>query len=424
MYDEFFIDGDKPFAENMNDSVLLSNALEFDVLVSAPSMFSNGSFMDTATKRKCGVSTVKLDSTLPRGVSVDSSTGGLSFTGSATVDLLVYPNFNMFGKWDKIGWTCSSSSNLKVQLLTKTKDVIVSNVTNNGVLSTDSRLRVLDTIIVRLISTGACTLSKLDFYFKKTTAHVDNNSVRLRGYSTTEEVGTLITNAVPTKVSELTNDTGYVTESYHDNSKQDKLVSGSNIKTVNNQSLVGDGNLSPTNLGLSPTGHTHSTDDVTGLSSLLNGKANTNHTHNSSNINCGDTTLDNKLTTINNHITSSEASISDLQSRISTGFKVLSTGTHTISVRYIVLGDYKVVSLYYEITTPKTVKTGTNALYTGTQITSAWAPPAQIQIPYAKTLISFNSNGTINTYNDTGKDLPNYNPHFHCTYVVPNSNLE
>lgn len=52
-----------------------------------------------------------------------------------------------------------------------------------------------------------------------------------------------ITNA-PTKLSQFTNDAGYVTNKTVDlSSKQDKLVSGTNIKTINNQSLLGSGNI-------------------------------------------------------------------------------------------------------------------------------------------------------------------------------------
>lgn len=48
---------------------------------------------------------------------------------------------------------------------------------------------------------------------------------------------------VPTKTSQLTNDSGFITNSYHDNTKQDTLVSGTNIKTVNGNSLLGPGNI-------------------------------------------------------------------------------------------------------------------------------------------------------------------------------------
>ena len=48
---------------------------------------------------------------------------------------------------------------------------------------------------------------------------------------------------VPTKTSQLTNDSGFITNSYHDASKQDTLVSGTNIKTINGNSLLGPGNI-------------------------------------------------------------------------------------------------------------------------------------------------------------------------------------
>lgn len=48
--------------------------------------------------------------------------------------------------------------------------------------------------------------------------------------------------AIPTKTSELTNDSGFVND-YQLSGKQDKLVSGTSIKTINNESLLGSGNI-------------------------------------------------------------------------------------------------------------------------------------------------------------------------------------
>ena len=48
---------------------------------------------------------------------------------------------------------------------------------------------------------------------------------------------------IPSKISDLTNDSGFVTNNYHDSTKQDTLVSGQNIKTINNQSILGEGNI-------------------------------------------------------------------------------------------------------------------------------------------------------------------------------------
>lgn len=48
---------------------------------------------------------------------------------------------------------------------------------------------------------------------------------------------------LPTKTSELTNDSNFLTEHQDISGKQDVLVSGTNIKTINNISVLGKGNL-------------------------------------------------------------------------------------------------------------------------------------------------------------------------------------
>lgn len=48
---------------------------------------------------------------------------------------------------------------------------------------------------------------------------------------------------VPTKVSELENDNGYLTEHQSLDGLQEELVSGTNIKTINGQSILGEGNI-------------------------------------------------------------------------------------------------------------------------------------------------------------------------------------
>lgn len=47
---------------------------------------------------------------------------------------------------------------------------------------------------------------------------------------------------IPTKTSDLTNDSGFITSAALAG-KQDTLVSGTNIKTINNESLLGEGNI-------------------------------------------------------------------------------------------------------------------------------------------------------------------------------------
>ena len=59
---------------------------------------------------------------------------------------------------------------------------------------------------------------------------VGSTAVDLSDYYTKTETNELI----PTKTSQLTNDSNYITSSYHDSTKQDKLIEGDNITIVNN----------------------------------------------------------------------------------------------------------------------------------------------------------------------------------------------
>ena len=70
---------------------------------------------------------------------------------------------------------------------------------------------------------------------------------------------------IPTKTSDLTNDSNYITSSYHDATKQDILVSGNNIKTINNQNILGSGNIeieSSSAVWGSITGELHNQQDL------------------------------------------------------------------------------------------------------------------------------------------------------------------
>lgn len=90
-----------------------------------------------------------------------------------------------------------------------------------------------------------------------------NNEIKLKADKT----------EIPTKTSELTNDSNYITPSYHDTTKQDILVSGTNIKTINNQDILGAGNIEVVSSAVwgSITGELHNQQD---LHNELQAKAN------------------------------------------------------------------------------------------------------------------------------------------------------
>lgn len=53
----------------------------------------------------------------------------------------------------------------------------------------------------------------------------------------------LDTPLIPTSLTQLTNDAGFINNSYHDSTKQDLLVSGNNIKTIDGNSILGNGDV-------------------------------------------------------------------------------------------------------------------------------------------------------------------------------------
>ena len=160
LYDDYFTNEDKPFAENLNDALLLSNVFDMTVDVEAPLMFSNKTWVSTTSPRKCGVSILTLKEGLPSGVSVgtDSSTGNSTLTGTGTVKLSWYPNFNSFGKFKAITW--ENTGTIVVNLKTSDGATIASNISKGNIENQSSELRTLQEIIIEIVFTNA-TLKSL-----------------------------------------------------------------------------------------------------------------------------------------------------------------------------------------------------------------------------------------------------------------------
>lgn len=156
IYDDYITGDDKPFAENINDALLLSNVFNFNVPVSLPSDFTNGEWINNTTQRKAGVSIIQLPEGLPNTLTVN----GDKITGTGTMKLLVYPNFNSFGKFYRITWE-SENSNIQVNLKTKNGTMIAQNINNGLITSTSVELQKLQQILVEVVFTASDTLTGL-----------------------------------------------------------------------------------------------------------------------------------------------------------------------------------------------------------------------------------------------------------------------
>ena len=166
-FDEFFTNGDKPYAENLNDSLLLLDAFNVTVPVSLPDMFSNGKFNSSLNvPRKAGVSIVTLKS-VDSGVTIGSD----MISGTGDVVFRVYPNFNSFYKWQSISFEKSGSVNVSFK---KTDGSLINaSVNDNGVISASSVLKVLQEIDV-VLSLSDATVSNVLINF------VNNQNNRTR----------------------------------------------------------------------------------------------------------------------------------------------------------------------------------------------------------------------------------------------------
>jgi hypothetical protein len=145
------------------------------------------------------------------------------------------------------------------------------------------------------------------------------------------------------------------------NAKQDTLVSGVNIKTINGTSLLGSGNIVISGGGgggggssvhndltgkdaadqhpvsaitgltevlaaKAASSHTHSTSNVTGLDAALASKADSSHTHTTSNVTGLDAALASKASTSHTHVISDTTG---LQTALDS--KAASSHTHSIA---------------------------------------------------------------------------------------------
>ena len=166
-YDEFFTDGDKPYSENLNDSLMLLDAFDVTVPCSMPDMFNNGDFSSSVNvTRKCGVALVTLKS-VDSGITVGTD----EISGTGTVVFRVYPNFNSFYKWSKI--ILEKSGTVAIGFKKADGTDITVTVASDGTIGDAAALKMLEEIDVVLTLDDA-SISNILIWF------VNNQGERVR----------------------------------------------------------------------------------------------------------------------------------------------------------------------------------------------------------------------------------------------------
>ena len=172
------------------------------------------------------VSQLENDSDFQTGTQVSNS------ISTATSGLATKAELN--GKQDKGDYATTAQLNGK-------QDTLVSG-TNIKTVNGESLLGE-GNILIKSIN--------VDSALSTTSENPVQNKVITNKVNTIEQSITNLSGTIPTKVSDLTNDSGYITNAAltdlatkeEVSAKQDTLVSGTNIKTINGNSILGAGNI-------------------------------------------------------------------------------------------------------------------------------------------------------------------------------------
>ncbi|MDO5827311.1 MAG: hypothetical protein Q4Q19_03515 [Methanobrevibacter sp.] len=147
-YDDYFTNDDKPFAENLNDALLLSNVFDLTVPIELPRMFTNSAWVNSVSPRKAGVSIVTLDEQLS-GISIGTDSDDnsiLTATEDTAFGFYFYPNFNSFGQIHSISW--EGTDDITVDLYTDNNVLITENINNGSLQESSVHLRQLKPLLV------------------------------------------------------------------------------------------------------------------------------------------------------------------------------------------------------------------------------------------------------------------------------------
>ena len=149
-YDSYITDKDKPFAETINDALLLSNMFDLNVDIVLPEMYSNQTWSVSTGNRKAGVAITNVKEAT--GLSITTVDDESAITGTGTLKLGFYPNFNAFGGIDKITWTGTGTITCSIY---SSSGSLITDVTNGETISSTPALSTLQNFEIRLTLSSA-----------------------------------------------------------------------------------------------------------------------------------------------------------------------------------------------------------------------------------------------------------------------------
>lgn len=165
-YDDYFTNEDKPFAENFNDALLLSNVFDLTVPIELPKMFSDSTWVNTVNERKAGVAIVTLDE-LMSGITIGTDSEDksiLTATENTSFGFYFYPNFNAFGGIKSIDW--EGTGNITVDLYTNNNVLIIENISKGIIQNPGPQLRKLEPLIIVINMSSGSVLNNFQIVMK------------------------------------------------------------------------------------------------------------------------------------------------------------------------------------------------------------------------------------------------------------------
>ena len=233
MGNSFFKNGDKVYAENLNDGVLVGNAFDWTLEVTLPDD-TGGVFPNSSTVSKAKVCDVSItpNSNLSIGSSIENSSGS-----SQVYRLTVYPDFNRFGGFKSI--SLDADSGVTFYIANKGGTTPIANNLDYTNLSNVPELKVLKEYDIVLTIPNGKSVIGFEFVLQSSSADVsgtiDQSNVTGLEDTLTEQEGRLST------LEEVNSDIYYynLMSSDFNPNIDDEIIITCRVKTVTGEDVEG-----------------------------------------------------------------------------------------------------------------------------------------------------------------------------------------
>lgn len=159
-YDDYLTHDDKPYAENINDALLLSNVFDLTVPIELPTMYRDGTFNSSENPRKASVALVTIVNATEFNITDTSITNGAS--QSKNLVMKYYPNFNSYGSITNLSWT-STSNSITANIVAANGDPILTGHTGGAISGATRDLYELQEFTITINIPAGASITKINF---------------------------------------------------------------------------------------------------------------------------------------------------------------------------------------------------------------------------------------------------------------------